>query len=328
MSVNPTITFNAAAEEEKEADRVARVREAERAVKEQEEIHARELREIIAHGDKPERQDSDIFSIIAGFIRFLFSELLAPDNGPNQGVEGVRRPSFVERLGQGRAVVSSDALPKWAALQRGYSGSIDFQSPIAASTVVTSGFGHRCSAGCSGDHKGLDLAPPGGKSNPDILAAAKGVVIFAGEQSGYGKMVIVGHADGSQTLYGHMTGAKMPKLGKEVAQGEVIGVMGTTGQSTGVHLHFEVRENGRAVNPKIAGRAMKKGESLVAGTVAQPSAETPVAVAAKDESGPDNVAKRLEVADVPAGSTPSPTPTIAIAKAQSTAVSPQAFQIS
>ena len=95
-------------------------------------------------------------------------------------------------------------------------------------------------------HNGVDLAAP--KGTP-IVAAAPGVVLFArtGYNGGYGTMVIVNHPNGTQTLYGHMS-----KLGTHtgdvVNQGEVIGYVGSTGHSTGPHLHFEVHG---AKNPAV-----------------------------------------------------------------------------
>jgi len=89
-------------------------------------------------------------------------------------------------------------------------------------------------------HNGVDLA---NKMNTPILAAASGKVIIAkqgGWNGGYGSYVVISHANGMQTLYGHMNSLNV-SVGQTVGQGDVIGYMGSTGQSTGVHLHFEVR---------------------------------------------------------------------------------------
>ena len=81
-----------------------------------------------------------------------------------------------------------------------------------------------------------------------IFATGDGVVVFAGWQSGYGNLIKVQHELGTETRYGHLSKIKV-KVGQKVSQGSLIGAMGNTGRSTGPHLHYEVRVNGRAVNP-------------------------------------------------------------------------------
>ena len=95
------------------------------------------------------------------------------------------------------------------------------------------------------NHKAVDLRAPSGTS---IYAVANGKVVYAGWKGNYGYTVIVEHSNGMRTLYAH---AKQLccKVGDTVAQGEVIALVGTTGQSTGNHLHFEVIVGGRNVNP-------------------------------------------------------------------------------
>ncbi len=94
-------------------------------------------------------------------------------------------------------------------------------------------------------HAGLDLAGPTGSP---IYATADGVVHRAGWGGAYGKMVDIGHGKGIATRYGHMS-RLMVRAGDRVKKGEIIGRMGSTGRSTGSHLHYEVRVDGRAVNP-------------------------------------------------------------------------------
>jgi murein DD-endopeptidase MepM/ murein hydrolase activator NlpD len=94
-------------------------------------------------------------------------------------------------------------------------------------------------------HTGLDLASPATK----ITAAADGVVAAVGQgNTGYGNYVIIVHGGGLVTLYGHLS-VTMATVGETVTQGQQIGVEGSTGNSTGVHLHFEVRVNGTPVDP-------------------------------------------------------------------------------
>ena len=96
-------------------------------------------------------------------------------------------------------------------------------------------------------HKGVDYAAPRGTP---IKAAGDGKVLLAGRRGGYGNTVIIQHGSTYQTLYGHMQGfAKGVKTGSTVKQGQVIGYIGTTGLSTGPHLHYEFQVNGVHVDP-------------------------------------------------------------------------------
>ena len=81
------------------------------------------------------------------------------------------------------------------------------------------------------------------------LAAAKGEVIFAGRRGGYGKLVEISHGNGMITRYAHLSRIDVT-VGQSIDAGETLGGLGSTGRSTGPHLHFEVRINGRAVNPR------------------------------------------------------------------------------
>ncbi|MFH1971679.1 MAG: M23 family metallopeptidase, partial [Patescibacteria group bacterium] len=96
-------------------------------------------------------------------------------------------------------------------------------------------------------HKGIDIA---NKTSPSILAADSGVVIVAGwpDGSGYGNRVIIDHGNGYRTLYAHLSRVSVV-AGQTVVRGNVIGQMGSTGRSTGIHLHFEVIKNGVYLNP-------------------------------------------------------------------------------
>ena len=121
--------------------------------------------------------------------------------------------------------------------------------PVAVSgTVITSNYGTREHPiqGVVSQHTGIDI----GNANfgAPIIAAADGVVTYAGWLGGYGNCVIINHGNGISTLYGH--GQKViASLHQEVKQGDIIMEVGSTGNSTGPHLHFEVRYNGTCVNP-------------------------------------------------------------------------------
>lgn len=122
-----------------------------------------------------------------------------------------------------------------------------FSWPITASWRLTSRFGRRADpfTGVASNHTGIDMACPTGTS---IKAAMSGSVVVAGWSNIYGNYVIVKHIDGYQTLYGHMSKITAKK-GQYVAQGEQIGLVGSTGYSTGPHLHFSVYKNGKLVDP-------------------------------------------------------------------------------
>lgn len=95
-------------------------------------------------------------------------------------------------------------------------------------------------------HQALDIA---NASSPPIIAADTGTVVYAGfDYSGYGNHIIIDHGNGYQTLYGHLSYLGV-SAGQAVTQGERIGTMGSTGRSTGTHLHFEIRSGGALLNP-------------------------------------------------------------------------------
>jgi murein DD-endopeptidase MepM/ murein hydrolase activator NlpD len=118
----------------------------------------------------------------------------------------------------------------------------------AASMMMSSGFGYRADpfTGAAAMHAGLDFKGPVGTP---ILAAAKGKVVLAGFNGGYGNSVEIRHANGLVTRYAHLSGVHV-RRGQMVERGVQIGRMGSTGRSTGSHLHFEVRLNGQAINPR------------------------------------------------------------------------------
>lgn len=112
----------------------------------------------------------------------------------------------------------------------------------------TSGFGYRYDPfnGQRAMHAGIDFRGPHGSP---IRAAADGEVSFVGTRSGYGNVVEVTHGHGLMTRYAHLAGFTA-RVGQAVRSGDQVGRMGSTGRSTGTHLHFEVRVNGTAVNPR------------------------------------------------------------------------------
>ena len=114
---------------------------------------------------------------------------------------------------------------------------------------MTSGFGMRIDPilGTRRLHSGVDLAAPSGSP---IVATSAGTVSKAGWNGGYGLFVSLEHGGGLQTRYGHMSRLNVV-AGQRVHTGDVIGFVGSTGRSTGPHLHFETRVDGQAVRPNI-----------------------------------------------------------------------------
>ena len=113
---------------------------------------------------------------------------------------------------------------------------------------MTSNFGKRVDpiTGKARMHSGIDIAAPAGSA---IQSVRPGTVTFAGEKSGYGLVVYVDHGDGLETRYAHCSKLHV-KTGEKITQGHRIADVGSTGRSTGNHLHFEARRNGKAVDPK------------------------------------------------------------------------------
>ena len=153
------------------------------------------------------------------------------------GHDGSIDPRF-ERLGL--------SLARMEALDRSLAGIPQYRP--ANVEMLTSSYGVRRDpfTGAAAMHSGLDFRGPIGAP---IYAAATGKVSYVGQRSGYGTVVEISHGNGLVTRYAHMS-RFASRVGQEVAPGDVIGAIGSTGRSTGPHLHFEVRINGRAVNPR------------------------------------------------------------------------------
>ena len=121
------------------------------------------------------------------------------------------------------------------------------QWPLPGHSRITSQFGNRSDpfTGRTAFHSGLDVGAPFGVN---IVAAESGTVIFSGWQGGYGNTVIIDHGNGKHTMYAHAS-SLLVRAGHNVNRGQAIARVGSTGRSTGNHLHFEVRVNGSLVNP-------------------------------------------------------------------------------
>ena len=175
-----------------------------------------------------------------------------PNFSRRRGLRFATPPASFNPRSQSSSVVEttvSPKLPPLAAVDRYLPKPLEDSKPPAkgfvwpAKGVFTSGFGPRWGR----MHKGIDIAAPTGTP---IHAAASGVVVSAGwNRGGYGKLVDIRHPDGTLTRYAHNSKILVRK-GQQVQQGQRISLMGSTGFSTGPHLHFEIRKGGKkAVNP-------------------------------------------------------------------------------
>ncbi|MDB5574392.1 MAG: hypothetical protein JWR79_1549, partial [Tardiphaga sp.] len=137
---------------------------------------------------------------------------------------------------------------------------VPYRKPVVGEVEFTSGFGVRSDPflGRPAMHTGLDFRAPTGDP---IRATAIGKVVSAAYQGGYGRMVEIDHGNGLSTRYGHMSEIHV-KVGDSIKIGQVIGAVGSTGRSTGPHLHYETRIDGEAVDPQ---KFLRAGVRLSAG---------------------------------------------------------------
>jgi murein DD-endopeptidase MepM/ murein hydrolase activator NlpD len=177
-----------------------------------------------------------------------------PNRSATGGMGGPFEPVTAETKQQPQAPAQAD--PQFRALFNSWKrldqaeqtiGGIPSLKPIAAAPAINSGFGVRSDPFLrrAAMHAGVDMPGPIGTQ---IFATADGIVGRAGRAGGYGNLIELDHGRGVQTRYGHLS-AILVQPGTRIKRGQLIGLMGSTGRSTGSHLHYEVRIDGRAVNP-------------------------------------------------------------------------------
>lgn len=183
---------------------------------------------------------------------------------PEDDLDGVGGPLLAAVDGAEASPMIDDANAVMAALVRYKAArdSIDtapIHMPISGNFRQSSGFGNRTDpfTGRRAFHSGMDFAATTGTS---VLSAGAGVVSFVGVKSGYGNVVEVTHANGLISRYGHLSGF-LSEVGQRVNTGTPIAKVGSTGRSTGPHLHFEVRKDDVAINPK---KFLEAGKRLTA----------------------------------------------------------------
>jgi murein DD-endopeptidase MepM/ murein hydrolase activator NlpD len=135
--------------------------------------------------------------------------------------------------------------------------NVPVRKPVAGEIDTSSGFGIRIDPFLKAPaiHTGLDMR---GETGDPVRAAASGTVTVAGWQGGYGKMVEIDHGNGVSTRYGHLSSIDV-EVGKTVKSWQIVGRIGSTGRSTGPHLHYETRVDGEAVDPQ---RFLRAGARL------------------------------------------------------------------
>ena len=133
------------------------------------------------------------------------------------------------------------------ALENSNSSYIKGIWPLEKYSYVSSGYGYRTHPITKklSFHNGIDIPAP---KNTNVLASDDGIVVFAGYKKGYGNVVEIDHFDSKKTLYAHNNSINV-KVGDEVKRGDVISKVGSTGNSTGNHVHFEVKINNKRINP-------------------------------------------------------------------------------
>jgi len=177
----------------------------------------------------------------------LKGETKVVQEGSNGKVEYIHQISYINGVEQSREVISENVLEEVVDKKVIVGtkvipdrGTGSFAWP-AVGGYVSSQMGPRWGR----NHDGIDIARP---SNYTIKASDNGRVVFTGWDGTYGQKVVINHNNGYETVYAHLSSISV-SVGQTVAQGQKLGVMGSTGRSTGIHLHFEVRKNGVLVNP-------------------------------------------------------------------------------
>ncbi len=170
-------------------------------------------------------------------------------------------PTRQERMAAEKAAVLEARTVEAAAVEHEGVPKFFFVSPLAG-YAVNSPFGLRKMPWEEGGrlHQGVDIAAPAGSA---VRATMGGVVLRAGVDGGYGRFIEVRHAGGLTSLYAHLGRVAPLKAGTVVAPGQVVGYVGSSGRSTGSHLHFEIRHDGKPLNPVVfLGRTFKTEADL------------------------------------------------------------------
>lgn len=188
------------------------------------------------------------FSIVI----LVAATLSSPAVAKTPAEAGELRPASMSGLPSGDSALVKERLLEWQSHQRPRQSHpptlVRLRRPLAAG-LLTSSFGSRAEPmrGATRDHRGIDVAAPYGSP---IFASGNGIVEFAGLAGSYGNLIKISHGDDIETRYGHLSEIAV-SAGDAIKAGDLIGFVGSSGRSTGSHLHFEIRVAGTAVNPAL-----------------------------------------------------------------------------
>jgi murein DD-endopeptidase MepM/ murein hydrolase activator NlpD len=212
-------------------------------------------RVLIAHMSQVDQQFRKLLKLGDRKQVMLYNGIKGPAEADNDDLSPLPDEELLTKL-QSSLDATSGAASKEEASFKEISSYLSKQRSIVAATPsiwplkgwITSGFGKRASplTGEPGRHYGVDIANEVGSP---IRVTADGLVTYAGWENGYGRVVVVEHGYGFSTRYGHCSRVDV-KVGDEVKRGQVIAYVGSTGRSTGSHLHYEVRVHGIPVDPE------------------------------------------------------------------------------
>jgi len=198
------------------------------------------------------RSEDNSNSEIVGKLKFKERVQIVLQSDKTEVIRNMKAPWLLIKKDNGEegwvfgAFVSDDVPSK----MDDDSGKTDWSMVMPASGRLSSRFGYRVDPVTKKRntfHKGIDISAPVGTP---VYAAESGTVIEAGyKQSGYGNLIVIKHGNDMATYYGHLSKIISSK-GSKVEKGELIGNVGSTGKSTGPHLHFEIRKGGQALNPE------------------------------------------------------------------------------
>jgi len=216
----------------------------------------RDLQRSESTREAAEKFESYLYTFLAKNLRSSIPD--GPfSSGPMQTFADLFDQAIGEKVAKGHAFGLADQLERAMELHGMPPSMAPTRAPLhddghrpnlGVAGVLTSGFGPRKDPinGEARFHKGVDIGAPIGTP---IHAVRGGTVVFAGPDGGHGNMIVVDHGNGIKTRYAHCSAIGVA-VGQEVAPNEVIGAVGSTGHSTGPHLHFEVWENGEAQDPR------------------------------------------------------------------------------
>ncbi len=217
-----------------------------------EEIFIETLLKTAREAEKIIKKDEDNFGLNLGFYREMQDYYLSQSIVANGGL-GLQ-DLIVEQLMKKLDMTQNSSIPlkenkelikPSKDLKTNVALNLNFVRPVSGE--ISSSFGWRIDpfTGKRSYHRGIDIKA---KEGIPVKSAESGEVIFAGKKGGYGNLVIIEHSGGYKTYYAHLEEIEVKK-GDSVAKGTIIGKVGSTGRSTGPHLHFEIRRGDRVLNP-------------------------------------------------------------------------------